>query len=120
MELFKIAYEGAGPLQFDYPITPLVSVHTTVSGKNRNVAVVSIEYVGMTMWSATLMQTAPKASPPPNLQIGDLTIINATFSLTVPSPSQNGMVMMSTVLQMSGQEPVGLNAPVAVWTYCDD
>lgn len=120
MELYATSTKGAGPLSFDYPITPLVHVDTTVSGKSRNVAAVSIKYVDMTLWSTTLTQTAPKASTPANLQIGDLTILDATFTLTVPAPTQNGMVMMNSHVQLAGQDPVALNSPVAIWQYSDD
>lgn len=105
----------SAPLGFNYPLTPTVSIGTYVSGDARNVAVVSIIYGSLTLWSATLMQTSPDAVIPYDVIAGDVTIKQGgNFHLTVPTSAQMGNVFAKlTIITPTGTVP--FQGMVATW-----
>ncbi|PCF95377.1 hypothetical protein [Vreelandella nigrificans] len=106
---------ASAPLKFSYPITPEVSIDTTVTGDSRQYATVSIVYGSMQIWSGTMTQTAPKLTIPFNIVAGSITIEEGgTFMLTIPTPLQNGSVVASLTIK-SSTSTVPFNAFVATW-----
>lgn len=106
---------GAGPLVFNFPLTPDVTIQTTVLGAARNIAAISILNGSITMWSTTLQQTFPEARTTFPLQIGDLKIdAGADFKLTIPTETRLGQVVFSATLESNGvRQPFA--AQVSSW-----
>lgn len=74
-------------------------------------------YNGPTLvYSLTLLQQAPKATLPANLEIGSFKIISGTLTMQIPSNIQAGTVTLNcqyTDLNIPTPQP--LNAVVATW-----
>lgn len=106
---------AGGPLKFSYPITPLISVDTTVSGEARNVVNVAIVYGTLTLWSGTMLQTAPDITIPYDIVAGEITIEKGgSFHMTPPTQSQMGSVSCNlTIKSQSGTTP--FTATIANW-----
>lgn len=106
---------ASAPLKFSYPITPEVSIDTTVTGDSRQYATVSIVYGSLSLWSGTMTQLAPKIEIPYDIVAGSITIDQGgTFTLTVPTTLQNGSVAASLVITTATSK-VPFNAIVASW-----
>ncbi|MGC1498130.1 MAG: hypothetical protein WA790_20155 [Sulfitobacter sp.] len=105
----------SGPLKFSYPITPLVSLDTVVSGEARNVANVSVVYGSLTLWSGTMMQLAETITIPFDLVAGEITIEKGgTFTMSPPTATQEGSVIASLVIK-SSTSTVPFTARIAHW-----
>ena len=106
---------ASAPLKFSYPITPEVSIDTTVSGDSRQNATVSIIYGSMTLWSGTMTQFAPEITTPFEIKAGSITIEEGgTFTLTIPTSMQNGAVAANLKIK-TATSTVPFNALVASW-----
>ncbi len=105
----------SGPLKFSYPITPLISLDTVVSGEARNIANVSIVYGSMTLWSGTMTQLAPTITIPFDIVAGDITIEKGgTFNMIPPTATQEGSVTASLTIKSPTSE-VPFTARIAHW-----
>lgn len=98
-----------------YPIGPVVSVVTTITGEARNNAQILIKAGDKELYSLTLTQSIPKATVPHALILGDVTIEEgAHFVLTIPTSTQRGQVFASMTIKTStSTTPFG--ALVATW-----
>jgi hypothetical protein len=107
---------GAAPLVFDYWLTSDVDFKTSVTGTNRDIASVTIIYGNVTVWATTLTQGDPTHKTTADIWLGSLKInAGATFTLTIPTQQQTGMVFAAGTLQRPGQDPVGFGFPIAQW-----
>lgn len=105
----------SGPLKFSYPITPLISIDTVVSGEARNVANVSIVYGSMILWSGTMTQLAPTITVPFDIVAGDITIEKGgTFNMIPPTSLQEGSVTANLMIKSPTSE-VPFTARIAHW-----
>jgi hypothetical protein len=112
---FSVKAALAGPLQFTYPLTPTVSIVTTVTGDARNNASVQIMNGSLPLWAGTMMQTFPQIKTPFDLILGTITIAaGCTFNLTIPTLSQNGSVTMQATIT-SGGVTTPFGAIIANW-----
>jgi hypothetical protein len=104
------------PLQFTFPLSPSVSVVTNVFGTARNMASVAILSGTITVWTGTMIQTAPVATIPYELRLGSMNIkAGTTFTLTIPTTMQNGNVFMQGELQSPPNPWQPIAAIVAMW-----
>lgn len=68
------------------------------------------------VYSLTLIQSAPVASLPANLQLGNLVIISGTVMMQIPSSIQSGTVTLNcSFTDPNMPNPQFLNAVVATW-----
>lgn len=103
-------------LEFYYPLTPEVTVKTTVTGEARNIATVTILNITIEAWSGTMMQTSPEVQLQGDVIIGEFTCKKGSkFKLTSPSLIQQGNVMMDAKTKSGNNPEVTFAAPIASW-----
>ncbi|MBS1912332.1 MAG: hypothetical protein JST22_10130 [Bacteroidetes bacterium] len=111
-----IAGIGDNPLSFTFPLSPSVTVVTTVFGSARNQASVAINSGSMTVWVGSMNQVATVATVNMDLFLGSLNIKKgATFTLTIPTSSQVGNVVMQAELQSPPNPWFPFSGIVAMW-----
>lgn len=104
------------PLQFTFPLSPSVTVVTTVFGAARNQASVAIMSGTMTVWVGSMIQASPVAEVKQELRLGTLNIkAGTTFTLTIPTTMQNGNVFMQGELQSPPNPWQPFSAIIAMW-----
>lgn len=113
-EVLTVESLAAAPLVFNYYLAPGIDFQTTVTGDNRDTATVTIYYINTPMWSGTLTQGLPSLKFP-NLALGAIKLTRGSVTLTPPTDSTNGNVMVDCTVERSGQEPVDLSAIIASW-----
>ncbi len=68
------------------------------------------------VYMLTLIQQAPFASLPSNLQIGDFKIISGTLSMQIPSSIQSGTITLNCMYtDLNVTTPQPLNSMIATW-----
>jgi hypothetical protein len=105
---------AAAPLTFDYWLVPPIDFRTTVTGANRDTANIQVFYVTTPLGSTTLTQLQPTQNLP-EMQGGSYLITDASVTMTVPSPTTPGNVMLSCTVTVTGQKPVKASLPIASW-----
>ncbi|HVZ37954.1 MAG TPA: hypothetical protein VHI13_01660 [Candidatus Kapabacteria bacterium] len=116
MDLTMIAGIGDNPLSFTFPLSPSVTVVTTVFGSARNQASVAIMSGSMTVWVGSMNQVATVATVNMDLYLGSLNIKKgATFTLTIPTSSQVGNVLMQAELQSPPNPWFPFSGVIAMW-----
>ena len=98
-----------------YNLDATATVQTTIVS-NYYTAQVAF-YSGPTLvYSLTLIQQAPTATLPANLQVGDFVIVSGTVKMQIPSSIQSGTVTLNcTYTDLNVTTPQPLNAVVATW-----
>lgn len=69
------------------------------------------------VYTVTLIQQAPIATLPPNLDLGTMTFLSGSLMMQLPSPIQTGTVTLNgtyTTDGQSGQQTI--NAVIASWS----
>jgi hypothetical protein len=105
---------GAAPLTIDYWLVPAIDFRTIVTGANRDTAGITVYYVTTPLASTTLTQLQPTQNLP-TMQGGQYKITDASVTLTVPTPTTDGNVMLTCTLTVTGQQPVQASLPIASW-----
>lgn len=69
------------------------------------------------VYSLTLLQQAPQATLPPNLNLGSMTIISGTLTMEIPSTNQPGTVTLEGVYTTEADKSQQtINAVIGTWT----
>lgn len=67
------------------------------------------------VYTATLIQQAPKMSLPANLKVGTTTIVNGTLSMTLPSRIASGSITFMGTISVDGGAPQQINTVIGSW-----
>lgn len=105
---------AAAPLVFNYYLTPGIDFQTTVTGANRDTATVTIYYINTPMWTGTLTPGQPTLAFP-TLSLGDLTLSDGEVTLTPPTATTDGFVLLACTLKRRKQQPVEFSGIIAKW-----
>jgi hypothetical protein len=108
---------NANPLKFNYALGNQGNVVTTVSGDNRDIANIVVNNVNTPVYTTTLNSIQLKATTDQDIVLGSLTILKgARFSLTIPSSTQTGWVMLNCSIKSGDNDPTPFSAMIASWT----
>src|ERR1700722_20377189 len=113
-ELLTLEALAGAPLTFNYFLAPGIDFQTTVTGENRDNATVAIIFTNTPMWMGTLTPGLPSEKFP-TLSLGDLTITEGQVSLTPPTSSTEGFVLLTCTIKRRGQEPVPFSGIISKW-----
>jgi len=103
-------------------LTSDITIQTIVSsyaGGTNNVAMLNIMAAGTSnnLYSATMISTNPNVNLPAVVKNGNTTIAaGGTFTLTEPSPLQNGFVTAGISYSTGTSGPQAYNGQVASWS----
>lgn len=104
------------PLKFSYDLGNQGKIKTTVSGDNRDIAIIEVYNVNTLLYSVTLNNIQLNATTADDIVIGSLKIQKgATFQMTVPSNYQSGQVQFNCMLKSGANDPTPFAAQVATW-----
>ncbi len=108
---------AAAPLVLTFILSSQVSIVTTVTGDARQYANVAIQNGSITAWSASLTQLNNSQQLPYDIVAGQMTIKKgATFTLTVPTSSQQGFVFSQmTIVTPENPDGQQYGIQVASW-----
>jgi hypothetical protein len=97
-------------------LTPDLFARTTVSGPNRTDVMVTLLAGSVTMYTVSVNQVSPVAVIRDSLVLGDLRVAaGATFTMTIPTSEQRGMMFMQALFQSRDIPPTPISAAIANW-----
>lgn len=98
-------------------LSPEISVRTVVRGEAGTAATITL-YTGQeVMGELAVTQASPVAVVPDDLVLGDARVsAGTTFTLTIPTPLQQGQVFMRGQYRTRNTPDTAIAAAVAVWT----
>lgn len=99
-----------------FPLTPDLSAITTVRGAARTNVTVTLMAGSIAMYTLSVVQASPNAVITDSLVLGDIRIApGASFALTIPTPLQQGQMIMSAQFQSRNIPPTKFAAAIAIW-----
>jgi hypothetical protein len=111
-----VSGEKVHPQSQIYALTPEISIQTAIRGEAKSVVEIVLLNGSKTMYTATLMQTAPLVRTKSDIVLGTALIkAGATFKLTIPTQLQKGSVIMTGEYQSGDNTLRKISAVIAIW-----
>jgi hypothetical protein len=111
---FARSFGSAGPLSFAFPLTPDLSLVTTVSGNALSDATVTVVTGSVVLDVVTLDPESPVGSFLFPIEVDGVTIDEGQLILTAPSGLNPGSVLVQATVTANGQV-FPLSAQIASW-----
>jgi hypothetical protein len=111
---FARSFRSAGPLSFTFPLTPDLSLVTTVYGNALSDATVTVVTGSVPLDVVTLDPESPVGSFLFPIEVDGVTIDQGQLVLTAPSGPSPGSVLIQATVTANGQE-IPLSAQIASW-----
>ena len=111
---FAQSFGSAGPLSITFPLTPNLSLVTTVYGNGLSDATVTVVTGSVVLDVVTLDPESPVGSVLFPIEVDGVTIDQGQLVLTAPSSSSGGSVFMQATFTVNGRV-APLSAQIASW-----
>jgi hypothetical protein len=111
---FAQSFGSAGPLSFTFPLTPDLSLVTTVYGKALSIADVTVVTGSVVLDDVTLDPQSPVGQFLFPIEVPGVSIDQGQLTLTAPSSINPGSVFVQATLTANGQA-VPFSAQIASW-----